>query len=79
MENFLEIADQFDRQAAWKKIQDSSGLARTWERWLDEPSAAQAFGERGKKLFELNGGALEKTLDLLRPVLWNDTRARPTA
>ena len=79
MENFLEIADQFDRQAAWQRIQDSSGLARTWERWLDEPSAAQAFGERGKKLFELNGGALEKTLDLLRPVLSNDTRARPTA
>lgn len=65
MENFREIAADFDRAGAWQRVASPEELAETWERWLDDPSAAPAVGARGKALLEENRGALDKTLAML--------------
>jgi 3-deoxy-D-manno-octulosonic-acid transferase len=69
MENFREIADAFDRDSAWQRVRNARELAAAWMRWLDDPAAATALGERGRALFLANRGALERTLELVRPLL----------
>jgi len=65
MENFRQIAEEFDRQEAWERVRDAEELASLWTRWLDAPEAAARIGERGKSLIEANRGALPKTLEML--------------
>ena len=65
LENFREIADHFDRAAAWERVADGAGLARTWQRWLADPEAARPIGARGRGLIETHRGALARTLELL--------------
>jgi 3-deoxy-D-manno-octulosonic-acid transferase len=67
MENFREMAEQFDRAAAWARVEDSSSLAAVWAAWLADPAAADRLGERARGLIEENRGALERTLGLLAP------------
>ncbi len=69
MENFREMAEGFDRAAAWQRVDDAAGLAETWERWLGEPEAAAALGRRGEELVASGRGALERTLALVEPLL----------
>jgi 3-deoxy-D-manno-octulosonic-acid transferase len=69
MENFREMAEQFDRTGAWHRAADADALGEIWKRWLDDPAAAREQGERASRLVEENRGALERTLELLRPVL----------
>jgi 3-deoxy-D-manno-octulosonic-acid transferase len=69
MENFREMAEQFDRTGAWHRAADPDALGEIWKRWLDDPAAAREQGERASRLVEENRGALERTLELLRPVL----------
>lgn len=69
MENFREIADSFDRDGAWRRVRDADELAAAWAGWLDDPAAASALGARGRALFLSNRGALDRTLELLRPLL----------
>lgn len=69
MENFREMAADFDRRGAWARVADAGELARVWRRWLEEPKAARAVGEKGRRLVEENRGALERTLAMLRPIL----------
>jgi 3-deoxy-D-manno-octulosonic-acid transferase len=69
MENFREIADQFDRAGAWERVDGPAGLAESWRRWLDEPELARRAGRKGEELVERNRGALERTLGLLAPAL----------
>lgn len=69
MENFREMADDFDRRGAWARAADADELGRVLRGWLDDPEAARALGARGRELVEANRGALARTLALLAPVL----------
>ena len=65
MENFRDMASQFDRRDAWLRVRDPGDLAAAWDRWLSEPTAARELGRRGRHLVEENQGSLQRTLDLL--------------
>lgn len=69
MENFREMAAEFDRRGAWERVADAEELGRTWQQWLDAPESARTVGERGKLLVEENRGALRRTLQTLEPML----------
>ncbi|HSL81519.1 MAG TPA: 3-deoxy-D-manno-octulosonic acid transferase [Thermoanaerobaculia bacterium] len=69
MENFREMAADFDRRGAWARVADAAELGRVWRRWLDGPEEAARVGARGRALVEENRGALARTLDVLRPIL----------
>ena len=69
MENFREIAAIFDREAAWERAADAAQLAKVWEQWLEDPEAARRLGRRGAEVVADNRGALEKTLEFLRPLM----------
>ena len=69
MQNFREIAEIFDRAAAWERAADSEQLAAVWERWLDDPEGARRIGQRGADVVTDNRGALQNTLDFLRPLI----------
>jgi 3-deoxy-D-manno-octulosonic-acid transferase len=69
MENFREIAEQFDRAGAWRRVADAAQLAAVWREWLDDPAAARAVADRASRLLEVNRGALDRTLLLLEPLL----------
>ncbi len=69
MENFRQIAAEFESAEAWRQVADEGGLAAAWDAWLSDPAAARAVGERAKELLLGNRGALERTLELLAPLL----------
>jgi 3-deoxy-D-manno-octulosonic-acid transferase len=69
MHNFRDMAESFDRARAWRRVADAAELAAAWGGWLDDPAAAREQGERAARLLEENRGALERTRDLLRPLL----------
>jgi len=70
MENFREIAAEFERAEAWRVVEDSRGLARAWDDWLRNPLDARLRGDRARQLVADNRGALDRTLDLLRPLFF---------
>ncbi len=65
MENFRQIADEFDRHEAWARVRDAEDLAAAWSRWIDDRDAAERIGARGRDLIEANRGALTETLAML--------------
>ncbi len=69
MDNFRDLAGQFDRAGAWRRVSDARDLARAWDGWLTDPAAARRLGERGAELVAANRGALARTLELVGPVL----------
>jgi 3-deoxy-D-manno-octulosonic-acid transferase len=69
MENFREIAAAFDAADAWRRVPAAEQLAETWARWLEDPASAAELGARGASLIQENQGALEKTLQMLGPLL----------
>jgi 3-deoxy-D-manno-octulosonic-acid transferase len=69
MFNFRDMAERFDRSGAWRRVKDTGELAAVWREWLDHPEAAREQGRRGLRLIEENRGALERTLELLAPIL----------
>ncbi len=69
MENFREIAEVFDRAAAWARVGGAAELGATWRAWLAEPARANALGERGRELVAAHRGATRRTLELLAPLL----------
>lgn len=69
MSNFRDMAAQFDRADAWARVSEASELGATWQRWLEDPDAARAVGSRAAHLVDENRGALERTLDLIEPML----------
>jgi 3-deoxy-D-manno-octulosonic-acid transferase len=69
MQNFRDIAEIFDRAAAWERATDAAQLAAVWERWLDNSEAAQEMGRRGAEVVTDNRGALQNTLDFLQPLV----------
>lgn len=69
MENFREMAADFDRHRAWRRVVGAADLGTTWRAWLDDPATARELGERGRSLVDASRGALAGTLELLRPLL----------
>ncbi len=69
MENFRDLAAQFDAAEAWERVTDGRSLASAWTHWIDDESAARTVGERGLALLTANRGALQRTLSLLRETL----------
>ncbi|MCP4659205.1 MAG: 3-deoxy-D-manno-octulosonic acid transferase [bacterium] len=69
MENFAEMAEQFDAAGAWRMVDDPQGLAEVWEQWLERGDEAREVGRRGAELLAANRGALERTVTLLEPLL----------
>lgn len=67
MDNFQEIAVEFGRTAAWRQVKDTRGLATVWDGWLTDEESARSCGARGRAVVEANRGALESTLEMLRP------------
>lgn len=76
MENFRQVAADFDRAAAWARVADAAALGETWRRWLAEPAAAREVGERARRRIEAERGAVERTVAVLAPLL---ARAREAA
>ncbi|HKV12927.1 MAG TPA: 3-deoxy-D-manno-octulosonic acid transferase [Thermoanaerobaculia bacterium] len=69
MHNFREMAEAFDRTAAWRRVEDARELAEAWREWLADPEAAKEQGARAAALIEANRGALAKTVEMLAPIL----------
>jgi 3-deoxy-D-manno-octulosonic-acid transferase len=69
MQNFAEMAARFDARSAWRRVADARELGAAWRAWLDDPTAGRIVGERAAALVVENRGALERTLELLRPLL----------
>ncbi len=69
MHNFRDMAERFDKSKAWRRVADADELASVWGEWIDDPEAAREQGERALALLEENLGALERTLEMLRPVV----------
>ena len=61
MENFRQIAEEFDRrEALGPGGRRARSWRRLWRRWLAEPDEARRIGERGRRLIEANRGALRR-------------------
>jgi 3-deoxy-D-manno-octulosonic-acid transferase len=69
MENFRDMAEQFDRAGAWRRAGEADALGDIWKGWLDDPAAAREQGKRATRLVEENRGALERTLAMLGEVM----------
>jgi 3-deoxy-D-manno-octulosonic-acid transferase len=69
MENFRDMAAEFDRAGAWRRVDGAASLAAAWGEWLRDPAAAAAAGERARQLVAQNRGALDRTLAVLAPLL----------
>ena len=69
MHNFRDMAEQFDRAQAWRRVADAGELATAWGEWIGKPEAAREQGERGLRLLEENRGALARTIEMLEPIL----------
>jgi 3-deoxy-D-manno-octulosonic-acid transferase len=76
MENFRDMAAQLDREGAWLRAANGAQLGRAWRRLLARPEEASRLGEAARRLVEENRGALERTLELLDPVLLTLTKAQ---
>jgi 3-deoxy-D-manno-octulosonic-acid transferase len=74
MHNFRDMAERFDKAGAWRRVKDAGELATVWKEWLDDPATAREQGERALSLLEENRGALDRTLEMLGPIL-RPTRA----
>jgi 3-deoxy-D-manno-octulosonic-acid transferase len=69
MENFREIATVFSDAEAWRQVRGTTELAGAWRDWLTNPASAKALGSRGQMVVDANGGALERTLTFLQPLV----------
>lgn len=69
MHNFREMAEQFDRAHAWRRVAGARELAAVWRGWLDDPAEARAQGERALRLLDENRGAVGRTMEMLGVVL----------
>ena len=68
MENFKDMAEQFDDAKAWRRAADAQQLAEIFEGWLEASGDAAGFGQRAARLLETNRGATQRTWDLIRPL-----------
>lgn len=69
MDNFRQMAEDFDRAGAWQRVADAEELGEIWSRWLADPAAARGVGARARQLVAANRGAVERTVEVLAPLL----------
>jgi 3-deoxy-D-manno-octulosonic-acid transferase len=74
MQNFAEMAALLDARSAWRRVAHARDLGAAWRAWLDDPTSGRIVGERAAALVVENRGALERTLELLRPLLAGPAR-----
>ena len=66
MHNFREMAEAFDRAAAWRRVRDAGELGTVWREQLEGPESGRATGERALRLVEASRGALGRTVEMLK-------------
>jgi len=66
MRNFPDLSRVFDEALGWQRVSDAESLSKCWRRWLEQSEEAEAQGRRGARLVELNRGATQRTLTVLR-------------
>lgn len=69
MDNFRDMAERFDTERAWRRAADATELRQQWEEWLQSPEEARAVGHRAAELLAANRGALNRTLNMLAPLV----------
>jgi 3-deoxy-D-manno-octulosonic-acid transferase len=69
MHNFRDMAERFDAAGAWRRVADAAELGRAWREWLTDPATARQQGERAAELLRENRGALDRTMEMLEPIL----------
>ena len=79
MENFRDMAAQFDAAGAWRRVGSAAELGVVWREWLDDPAAAAAVGAAAERLVVSNQGSLARTLAMLAPLLAATGPAGPAA
>jgi tetraacyldisaccharide 4'-kinase len=65
MENFAEIAAEFDAKSAWVRVADPRELSGVLTDLLDDPSELRKTGERGRKLADARRGATTRAVTVL--------------
>lgn len=69
MENFRQIAGEFDLARAWQRVGDTAELASFFTRALDDTDEIRAMAARGRELVEANRGAAQRTLTAIDAIL----------
>jgi 3-deoxy-D-manno-octulosonic-acid transferase len=69
MQNFRAVATAFRQAQAAVEVEDVSGFAPALRRLLAEPAERQALGARARHVVEQGRGAIDRTLDLIEPLL----------
>ena len=69
MENFRDMAEQFDAARAWRRVGSGTELGVAWKEWVEHPAAAAAVGAAAEQLVAANQGSVARTLELLAPLL----------
>lgn len=67
--NFAEVARGLVDAGGAVQFEHRDQVADIWAEWLSDPGKARAIGTRGRAFIERSQGALERTLDGLRPYL----------
>jgi 3-deoxy-D-manno-octulosonic-acid transferase len=69
MRNFRHMALAFDQAAAWQRVADVSALGEFFALARTDPSALEALGAKARALVAANRGALQRTLEIIEPLL----------
>ena len=88
MENFAEIAAEFDAQAAWIRVERPEHLAAAVAELLSDAERRAALGKRARALAQARRGATARAVEALResyeealsrplPVLWKQLLLGP--
>ncbi len=78
MENFAEIAADFDRQAAWIRVPSGERLAAALEELLGDAGRRRVLGQRARSLAAARRGACARAVEALR-ASYEDALSRPLA
>jgi 3-deoxy-D-manno-octulosonic-acid transferase len=65
MHNFVAISQMLLAADAAVQVQDAQGLAEVVGRWLGDASERTRIGENGRRVFEANRGALDRTWQMV--------------
>ncbi len=69
MQNFRAVAAIFQEAQAAVQVQDAGGFTPALRQLLASPPARQAIGGRARRVVEASRGAIDRTLDLIEPLL----------
>lgn len=64
-ENFRDVVGKMQAAEAIRIVEDFDGLAAALQALLSRPAEARAMGERGRRVFEQEGGATARSIEAL--------------